>query len=190
VISEEFRQAWPFIRDTEGFLPKPDAAFLFKAARELEYKDGVIVEIGAYKGRSAVCLSLATKSYIYSVDTFTDFAGRDGTLFTNNVTNFLTSLNKIKAQNMVTPMIMTSELAREQWDWGVPKPIKLLFIDGNHDYEFVKKDYELWSPLVVPGGWVLFHDYSPDWPGVVKFVDELNIKNLVKFGAVAGFKKE
>jgi cephalosporin hydroxylase len=37
-------------------------------------------------------------------------------------------------------------------------PVGLLFIDGDHAYEGVKRDWELYSPLVKPGGWIAFHD--------------------------------
>jgi predicted O-methyltransferase YrrM len=33
-----------------------------------------------------------------------------------------------------------------------------LFIDGDHSYEGVKKDYEMYSPLVRKGGIIAFHD--------------------------------
>jgi hypothetical protein len=36
--------------------------------------------------------------------------------------------------------------------------IDLLFIDGDHTFEGVKQDYEMYSPLVRPGGMVAFHD--------------------------------
>lgn len=40
-------------------------------------------------------------------------------------------------------------------------PIHLLFIDGDHHYEAVKRDIEGWAPKVVQGGVVAFHDYAP-----------------------------
>ena len=33
-----------------------------------------------------------------------------------------------------------------------------LEIDGNHDYDFVKKDFDLFEPHVIDGGWIAFHD--------------------------------
>jgi predicted O-methyltransferase YrrM len=39
--------------------------------------------------------------------------------------------------------------------------LDVLFIDGDHSYEGVKKDFDLWSPLVRPGGIILFHDILP-----------------------------
>ena len=40
-------------------------------------------------------------------------------------------------------------------------PIDLLFIDADHMYAGVKKDFDLWSPHVRPGGFVVFHDIEP-----------------------------
>lgn len=39
--------------------------------------------------------------------------------------------------------------------------IDVLFIDGDHTYDGVKADFELWSPLVRSGGMVIFHDILP-----------------------------
>ena len=39
--------------------------------------------------------------------------------------------------------------------------IDFLFIDGDHSYEGVRRDYEMYSPLVAPGGLVAFHDVLP-----------------------------
>jgi predicted O-methyltransferase YrrM len=39
-------------------------------------------------------------------------------------------------------------------------PIDFLFIDADHAYEGVKKDFELYSPLVRKGGVIAFHDIA------------------------------
>jgi predicted O-methyltransferase YrrM len=36
--------------------------------------------------------------------------------------------------------------------------VDFLFVDGNHTYAAAKKDFDLYSPLVNPGGVVVFHD--------------------------------
>jgi predicted O-methyltransferase YrrM len=41
------------------------------------------------------------------------------------------------------------------------RPIDFLFIDADHTYEGVKQDYEMYAPLVRPGGVVAFHDILP-----------------------------
>lgn len=40
------------------------------------------------------------------------------------------------------------------------KKIDLLFIDGDHTYPGVKRDYELYRDLVAPGGLIAFHDIA------------------------------
>ncbi len=41
--------------------------------------------------------------------------------------------------------------------------IDLLFIDGDHAYEGVKKDWEMYSPLVRSGGLIVFHDVAGNY---------------------------
>lgn len=40
-------------------------------------------------------------------------------------------------------------------------PIDFLFIDGDHTYDGVKRDFELYLPLVAKGGMVALHDIHP-----------------------------
>lgn len=40
--------------------------------------------------------------------------------------------------------------------------LDFLFIDGDHSYDGVKQDYNLYSNLVKPGGIIAFHDITPD----------------------------
>lgn len=39
--------------------------------------------------------------------------------------------------------------------------VDFLFIDGDHSYEGVKKDFQMYSELVKPGGIIAFHDIVP-----------------------------
>jgi predicted O-methyltransferase YrrM len=40
------------------------------------------------------------------------------------------------------------------------KRLDFLFIDGDHTYEGVKRDFEMYSPLVRSGGMIAFHDIA------------------------------
>jgi glycosyltransferase involved in cell wall biosynthesis/predicted O-methyltransferase YrrM len=54
--------------------------------------------------------------------------------------------------------------------------LDLLFIDGDHTYEGVKSDFEMYSPLVRSGGIIAFHDIAnppAENYGVKKFWDEI-----------------
>ena len=51
--------------------------------------------------------------------------------------------------------------------------VDLIFIDGYHNYTSVRKDVDMWLPLMKPGSTMLFHDYiDPNSDGVKPVVDE------------------
>jgi predicted O-methyltransferase YrrM len=49
----------------------------------------------------------------------------------------------------------------------ITNSLDFLFIDGNHMYEFVKMDFEMYSPLVRKGGIIAFHDIAENEEGGV-----------------------
>jgi len=57
-----------------------------------------------------------------------------------------------------------------------------IFIDGSHEYADVLNDIESMLPLLLPGGIIAGHDYSPAHPGVQDAVNEL----LPKFSVEPG----
>ena len=69
--------------------------------------------------------------------------------------------------------------------------IDFLFIDGDHSYEGVKKDFEMYSPFVRKGGLIVFHDTNDSQKHrdrnvyVSKFWSELmqnmNSKNIITY---------
>lgn len=58
------------------------------------------------------------------------------------------------------------------------EPIDFLFIDGGHDYEVVKADFDNYHGLVRPGGIIGFHDVNH--PPVKKLWNEINIPHKSK----------
>lgn len=62
--------------------------------------------------------------------------------------------------------------------------VDFLYIDGDHSYEGVKKDYEMYSPLVREGGLIALHDIADHPPEtgceVAKFYRELLEKGVAK----------
>ncbi len=71
------------------------------------------------------------------------------------------------------------------------KPFDFIFIDGDHTYEAVKKDFEDWYNLISPQGFIAFHDSHAitvdgkevfaGWAGCVQFVSELKDDPRVNF---------
>jgi len=56
--------------------------------------------------------------------------------------------------------------------------IDFLFIDGDHAYDGVRRDFEMYSPLVKPDGLIGFHDIAnPKYPGVPRFWEEVRLRH-------------
>jgi predicted O-methyltransferase YrrM len=168
----------------EGFL-RPTEGYMLARLASSPTVQGEVVEIGSFKGLSTLWLAMGLKianlpGKVHAVDHFKGspehqpgqrFADKDvaagGTLeaFRRNIAE------RGLADTVETIAAGSADAAR-QWSARGGKPVRLLFIDGDHAYDATKQDFDLWSPFVAPGGLVAFHDYGA-WDGVTKFVDEL-----------------
>ncbi len=147
-------------------------------------KPATCVEIGSARGKSACYIGMALKENgsgrVFAIDPHSSTAWNDlGSV--DSFEMFRANIAALGLQDQVTIVRATSEQAAQGWD----KPIDLLFIDGDHTYEGVKRDWELFARHVTPFGLVVFHDTMWDLPpyrdyswaradmGVPRFVDEL-----------------
>ncbi len=144
-----------------------EASFLFNCAKK-GYGKGSIVEIGSFKGKTTISLALGSKlkkrGKVYSIDPQEDMGIRQ---------IFLDNIYRAKVNDYVITNFKKSEEAGA----GFKSPIRLLFIDGCHEYEAVKQDILLWKDYLIEGGIIAMHDYFPDnYPaylaGVNKAVNE------------------
>jgi len=170
-----FPRSWVLIKRVDGWLHHDEASFLFHSAAEMTNKKGVIVEIGSYRGRSATAMGLGVKSVtnpanpteIYCIDPFKPFNLRDGTPAYPTLEEFNENISNKGLSDMVKAIPKKSLEAVKDWKL----PIKLLFIDGNHDYDQVKFDYVNWEKHVIDGGIIALHD-STNWDGPQRVVKE------------------
>lgn len=143
----------------------------------------VVVEIGSARGRSACALALACrqngKGKVYAIDPHVSNAWSDGGTADETYEFLCERLHRYKLTRWCEVMKMRSSEAFRNW----PRPIDLIFIDGDHSYEGVKQDFELCAPYLSPNALVLFHDsaweHYPDHMsaregmGVPQFLHEL-----------------
>jgi hypothetical protein len=61
----------------------------------------------------------------------------------------------------------------------------LVFVDGSHAYDYVRKDSETAMRLVAKGGLVLWHDYGR-WEGVNRALEELEAEHRLGLRHIAG----
>jgi len=58
--------------------------------------------------------------------------------------------------------------------------IDFVMIDGGHDYQTVAFDTQTAFKLVAPNGLIIWDDFSPDWPGVVKALNECSFSSKLR----------
>jgi len=157
-LTEEIIKIKNLTKNVEGFLTDREGVLLYKLASKCSGK-GVIVEIGSWKGKSTIWLAKGSKINknikIYAIDPHTgsqEHIQKYGNIWTFD--EFKNNLKKAQVDDIVVPLVEYSHKAKEL----IKEPIELLFIDGAHEYEAVKLDYELYFPLLIEGGFLIFHD--------------------------------
>src|SRR5262249_13779523 len=76
--------------------------------------------------------------------------------------------------------------ASATYDWSPYRGrAGLVFVDGSHAYDYVRKDSETAMGLVAAGGTVLWHDYGR-WEGVSRALDELEAQRRLGLCHIAG----
>lgn len=160
-----FAHAWQACLAVPGWLGRPSARLLFALARSGP-GEGAVVEIGSYLGRSTIALALGLKA-----------GGREGKVFAidphegeltvgdqarslggDTFPLFLRNLRGANVSEAVQPIRSTSAEAARTWT----EPVRLLYVDGLHHYEAVRRDIELFAPRLTPGGAAIFDDYDQD----------------------------
>jgi hypothetical protein len=162
---------------SEGQTRGAEARCLYELAREAS-PEGVIVEIGSYRGRATIALAKGSfrgpRIPVYAVDPHGFFpAGGASPAKAENYgprdrAAFLRNVLFSGAAPMIHPIALPSKQAAAGWK----QPISLLWIDGCHDYESVREDFLSWAPFVLPGGWVAFHDSSDPAGGPYRVIQE------------------
>lgn len=158
---------------------------------------GSIVEIGSFMGRSTCWLADGTKKRgggkVTAVDHFkgSPVHRKGGTHECSEIVatgssyaKFIENLHSYNLLDYVNPIVGASEEAVKNWKY----PIRLLFIDGDHSYEESSKDFNLWIPFVINGGFVAFHDVG-HWEGVTKMFNEVISQNVyINIGGVKSLR--
>ena len=126
----------------------------------------IVLEVGTYKGFGAVLMAQAGAT-VWAVDWHRGDADLGAT---DTLCAWWTNVRRAGVADQVVGLVGRSDrvltaLRHRWWD--------MAFIDGDHSYEAVTQDIRLTLPLVRAGGLLVFHDYCPTWPGVVRAVDEL-----------------
>lgn len=177
--------------EIDGWQADAEADLLIEYASKAP-RNGTIVEIGSWKGKSTLCLLKGAKRSKVRVVAIDTFRGSEEHGDVDTYSEFNNNINKYTEYKNIEVIRKTSENANEDWHGA----ISLLFIDGSHEYEDVKKDFYLWEKFVEKDGYILFHDSFPQGhPDVQLFIikhlynrDDYNFIKAVH--SISVFKKE
>jgi hypothetical protein len=144
----------------EGWLSDGQARRLFERATAVP-PGGRIVEIGSYRGRSAIVLATAAaEAEVVAID---PHAGNDrgpqeihGSASEGDAdhTAFLANLARAGVADRVRHVRLPSRDALG----SVEGPVDLLYVDGAHRLAPASDDIRRWGARVRPGGTMLVHD--------------------------------
>lgn len=146
---------------------------LYELAKKLP-RNSIAIEIGSYIGASSLLIAkgLNNNSKLICIDTWQNDAMTEGNWDSYKV--FLE--NTVSVKNKITEIRKTSLDAGANFN----EMIDFIFIDGDHSYEGVKQDVDIWFPKLKSGGIIVMHDIG--WAeGVIKVVDEDILPNLINF---------
>jgi hypothetical protein len=134
-------------------------------------RPAMIVEVGSFVGSSTLAMcAAAPRCRIFCVDHFRGNADdRLGSRDPEEVFATFCQNMSYRLFNTVFPCVGTSAFYASVW----PREAQLVFLDAGHSYEDVKQDIALWGPHVARGGILCGHDYTDDFPGVRRAVDEV-----------------
>lgn len=112
------------------------------------------IEIGVYEGVNTINISrnISKDGILYAIDPF--FKGRLGINYGKVIT--ISTLKRNKLFNKVKILDMYSWQAVSL----INSAVDFIFIDGDHTYEGIKKDWEDWAGKVLKGGIIALHDTS------------------------------
>lgn len=173
----------------DGWLSTREAIALYKLVRSIENGNITICEIGSWLGKSSYVLARALdgrrEGKLICIDPF-DASGDESSekIYKNIknrldvplVTEFTENMRKLGVVDRIKIITGYSHEVVKKFN----EPIDLLFIDGNHDYNSVLRDYQDWSKLIRKGGYIVFHDVGASHTTGPKEVVELEIvKNPV-----------
>jgi predicted O-methyltransferase YrrM len=159
------------LTSVDGWLNPKEARLLYRLASECRSR-GAIVEVGSWKGKSTICLARGSlaggKAQIHAIDPHTgspEHSKEMGAVWTFD--EFRRNIEKAGVNEMVVPHVDFSDAVAGKFF----EPVELIFIDGLHEYEGVKLDFDSWFPKVMEHGIMAFHD-TTGWPGVLRLVNE------------------
>ena len=139
--------------------------------RDMGYKYGA--EIGVFDGHySEILLKTIPGLYLWGIDPYAVYKGYRDHRFMKSM-NYAKSL-ALEKYKPYPNAVLVEKFSVEAVRGFREETLDFVFIDGNHEYPYVKEDIEKWTPIVRKGGIVSGHDYYVTKTGNVGIIRAVN----------------
>jgi predicted O-methyltransferase YrrM len=174
-----------YISRIDGWLSRDEAAFLFHSAKAV--REGCIVEVGSYRGRSTTALGFGVNAGaqrpVYAFEPHEPFKGVLGGEFGPEDRGwFMRAMIGTGLYRHVRLVNLSSQFVAASW----PMPVELLFIDADHRYAGVKRDFECWRGRLAGGALVVFDDAADPAGGPGQLTRELVAEGFLTLERAVG----
>ena len=168
-----------------GAFSSEDAELYSKFSKQIN-NNSVLVEIGSFLGRSAICMSnfliKQDKQFnLYCVDPFTGNPEQgDEILKTPGdlESGFMENTKSYRENGYIK---VKKGVSLEVYSDFEDESIDFIFIDGLHDFKNVYLDLECWYNKIKPGGLITGHDFANRSFGVKPAVDMFTEKIKINY---------
>lgn len=122
-----------------------------------------VIEIGTRYGDTAVSMSKRFNlAHYIAIDPYVDYSEYDGEDFSLHMrrdVNIFKKISKKIMRNMDCPITFLRKFSDDAHAEIEDEWADFVFIDGNHEYEYVLRDLENYWPKVSLGGYLTGHDF-------------------------------
>lgn len=153
-----------------GFLPLAEGAALVEAATAANASLGPFLEVGSYRGKSASYLGPVARqlgTVLFCVDhhrspnsdpdsSDTLVAADDAVADT--LPKFRQAIQEAELEDTVIAVIGKSATVAQYWS----RDLSLLFLNGSHDEDELRSDFDGWVSRVAVGGLAIIHGVATD----------------------------
>jgi len=179
----------------EGMISANEAMLLYRLAAKP--RAGCIVEIGSWRGKSAIAMALGAKTLpaarrpmVHCIEPHAKFVGVFGGEFgPHDRAAFFKAVLEADCADNIALVNLPSVAAAKAWS----KPIGLLFIDGDHSEEGVQADIDAWRRHLTDDAVIVFDDATNPSAGPARIIEKMlaagEFRAIKKVGKIAVLRK-